>query len=230
MTSLRVIAAVFVSLVVCSACTLRREGPAGAPAPTKIPTRAFLVTDQAPEDGLGAYGFVVFTRRPRPEERARYVHICESYLRTLEPSTSYPGAPRKSLMVTHWLLTDAADAQNPKCDALVDHYDFVRATPIASSANILGSPGPVLVAWATSYKNDLPTSTGLILDLSRFDDADFDRALTIWKEKIVDDPSTWNDGGWKLVKVREAFRNLIQQYGEQIVIVLKSLNPAQQEK
>jgi hypothetical protein len=112
----------------------------------------------------------------------------------------------------------------------VDLYDFPRANPIASSAKVLGSEGPVLAAWATSYRADLPTTTALVLDLSRFDEADLDRAFTIWKEKIVNDPSTWNDGGFKLVKAREAFRNLIQKYGETIVSVLKELTPTKSGK
>lgn len=218
-----------VSIAVFSGCAkTSQNSDTSTSAPDSkyaIPTRAFLAKGQAPEDGLGAYGYVVFTRRPRPEETVRYIHACEAYQRTLEPSTAYPRASKQSLMVTHWLLTtttpEIQQMEKPKCETLVDLYDFPRAVPIASSANIVGSEGPVLVAWATSYRGDSPTSSALVLDLSRFADVDFDRAFVIWKEKIVDDPSNWNDGGWKLVKVREAFRNLIQQYGEPIVTVIK---------
>lgn len=194
------------------------------------PARAFLAKNESPHEGLGAYGYVLLTRRPRPEEKGRYTHFCEAYIRSLEPATSYREVPNEALMVTHWFLTSASSGTgNLKCETLVDLYDFARATPIATSTKTLDSPGPVLAAWATSYKQDVPTSTALTLDLSRFADEDFDRALSIWKAKIVDDPSTWNDGGFKLTKIREALRNLIQQYGDQIVKIVKSPTSTKQE-
>jgi hypothetical protein len=181
------------------------------------PTRSWLFKDQSPEDGLGAYGYLIFTKRPSANDKARYLHACDSYLRTLEPSTAYRKYSKDSLMVTHWLLSvnsaDITDFSN--CQMLVDSYDFARATPIAKSANRLGSQGPILVAWATSYTSDLPVSSAMVFDLSQFAEDDFDRAFSIWKERIVQDPSVWNNG-FPLIKIREAFRNLIQKYGEQI--------------
>ena len=60
-----------------------------------------------------------------------------------------------------------------------------------------------------------------MLDLSDFSTEDFDRAFGIWEERIVRDPSVWNNG-FRVILAREAFRNFVQRYGETIVQVVST--------
>ncbi len=60
----------------------------------------------------------------------------------------------------------------------------------------------------------------LVLDLSDFATEDIPRAFAIWKSRITRDPSVWNEG-FQLALAVEAFRSLIQKYGEDIVSVFR---------
>ena len=91
---------------------------------------------------------------------------------------------------------------------------------IPSFTNV-SSSGPILVAWQEPFPRGVNGADTLVLDMSDFSENDVDRAFGIWMERIVQDPSVWNDG-FKLVLAREAFRNFIQKYGESIMEVIKS--------
>lgn len=122
-------------------------------------------------------------------------------------------------MITYWLV-DQRSSNVSDCGALVEHYDYATANEIASEVKKLSATGPVLVAWSKPYGRDAGTSDALVLDLSDFSDDDLDRAMGIWKDRIVRDPSVWNKG-FNSTKAKEAFRNLLQRYGDQILTIIK---------
>jgi hypothetical protein len=127
----------------------------------------------------------------------------------------------QSLMVTHWLVRERV-RETADCELLIDTYDYAQATKIASSIGKLGAEGPILVAYGQPFERASPSSNALVLDLSNFADEDLDRAFGIWKDRITRNPAVWKDG-FNLELVREAFRNLIQKYGEQIVGVVEAI-------
>ena len=93
---------------------------------------------------------------------------------------------------------------------------------MVSFLNKLDISGPILVAWRDPYPQGPMTGEALVLDLSRFADEEIDRAFGIWRDRITRDPDIWTDG-WKVVLVREAFRSLIQSYGEDVVQAVQIL-------
>ena len=60
----------------------------------------------------------------------------------------------------------------------------------------------------------------LVLDLSDFSEDDLDRAFGIWKDRISRDPQAWKNG-FNLLLIREAFRNFINKYGDQVIATAK---------
>ena len=200
--------------LLAAGCPMAKRAP--------VPARGFLVRNEQPESGLGAYGYLLFITEPTAQSRARYEHVCESFKRSLRDEDEYAGQARGQIMLTYWLLNRPyADARAQSCAQLVDNYDYASAAQLASAVNKLGAAGPVLAAWRKPYgSEEQGQSEALVLDMSNFSDEDFDRAFGIWKERIVMDPSVWNSG-FNYVKAREAFRNLISKYGEQIVAIIK---------
>jgi hypothetical protein len=196
----------------------------------RIPVSEKIIYQDLPKDGLGAYGYLIFTRRPRNEELSRYIHVCEAFFRNIE---LFPGYEIRSYheirlyTVTYWMLTTIPDL-SPKqiedssylCKNLVENYNYGEANKIASAISMVSSPGPILVAWEKPFRIiDPPYADALILDMSDFADEDFDRAMGIWKDRLARDPELWQKG-FQFIKIREAFRNLIQKYGEKIVSLM----------
>jgi hypothetical protein len=183
------------------------------------PARAFLYRDEAPLGGLGAYGYLVFTRRPNESSKKRYMAVCGSYRHNLEPMGEFRHEERNSIMVTFWPLVSRQETKGhvSDCNVLISKYDYAFANRMASSVEKLGAEGPILIAWTSPFLEG-PHGDALTLDVSDFAEEDLDRALGIWKDRVARDPATWQKG-FNLVLVREAFRNLIQKHGEQIVSV-----------
>lgn len=195
----------------------RMTPPPAAMAP--IPARAFLVSGEVPLGDFGAFGYVVFTVRPSPTDSSRHLRLCDSFLRHLEPASEYADDVNpRSVMMTYWLLRSRA--AESECSTLVAEYDYSRGTTVAATVNKLAAVGPILVAWPVPYSDTTSAEGALVLDLSSFRPEDFDRALLIWRNRIVRDPLSWNRG-FALENVREVFRSLIQQYGQVIVDVFR---------
>ena len=79
---------------------------------TTIPARDFLLRGEQPDRGYGAYGYLLFTKRPLESPQLRYLTVCEIYTANLESVDSY-GLERSRLMPTFWLLEERTDA-NPE--------------------------------------------------------------------------------------------------------------------
>jgi hypothetical protein len=186
-----------------------------------VPVRGYLYRGEPPQQGLGAYGYLVFTK-PSASNPARYEKLCAAYQNNLLDANNFGSNYDPSqLMITYWPLSQRpAQANEQDCKQLVANYDYAIATQIASTVDKLAATGPVLVAWRKPYGTSEGQSEALVLDMSDFRDEDFDRAIGIWKDRIVRDPSVWNNG-FSYIKAREAFRNFLNQYGETVVAVVK---------
>ena len=190
----------------------------------KTPTRDILVSNQVAEEGYGAYGYLVFTKRPTDSLYNRYYAICDAYLNNLESSAEYGDYEKSYLMPTYWLVTDTTSFNKNSRDCInwIDNYDYARAKTLASLVNKLNVEGPLLVAWGEAYEKVSEGEDALVLDLSNFADVDLDRAFGIWMNQITKDPNIWNEG-FNLVLVKENFRNFLEKYGEQIVDSIKTV-------
>lgn len=194
-------------------------------APGPVPVRDFLHSGSEPRNDLGAYGYLVFTSRP-VADTLRYLDVCTAFIANIEPISEYlrfEDVAPESLMATYWLLEDslASEDRYEDCGVLIEEYDYARASLIASSVDKLGSKGPVLVAWERPFQPGMTGTEALVLDMSDFSNADMSRAFRIWKERIVRDPRVWKEG-YQTAMIVEAFRNLIQRYGEEIISVIRS--------
>ena len=97
-TSTTVSLALLVILVGCS----QASQPEPIPVTVETPVRMFLHSEGVPDQGLGAYGYVVFTQRPSEQDSSRYMAFCAAYLRALESIEEYEESRRDLLMVTYW--------------------------------------------------------------------------------------------------------------------------------
>lgn len=191
-----------------------------------VPARAFLCRDARPDFGLGAYGYLILTHRPGVEDTSRYISICDAFKRNLEPATAFAGITDPSrIMVTYWMLADSCVDQPiaDECKTLIDSYDYAQAAWIANAVNKAAVVGPIFVAWPYPAESAINGTNvqALVLDLSRFPEAEFAQALSIWKDRIVRDPKQWQKG-FKLQKVRMALRILLNKYGDDIVQILNA--------
>lgn len=177
----------------------------------------------------GTYGYVVWPSQPVADTLLRYEEVCRSFLR-LQGAESFPGKDASELMMTYWIL---ATNQTPRglredCGYLIRCYDYAAAEELASVLDVTGRAGPVLVAQRAALlrpgeKRDEVTSREerlLRLDLSGFSNADISRAFDIWKEWVVKEPKKWGRR-FGLVRVREAFRNLNEKYGNIFFAVIR---------
>ena len=183
-------------------------------APSTTPVRATLVADEELPDQYPVSGFVLFNTNTYE----RNFKFCEAYFNALTDINTHENS--KQLIPTYWLLDQHLPLDTnieAPCEDYTQHYNFSQAQEILAVLDRSTITGPVLVAWPTAT----PYEQVLIFDLSTFDSNDFVRAINIWKGQITASPECWNDG-FNMVKIRETLRNLIQQYGETIVSLIRA--------
>lgn len=186
-----------------------------------IPSREFLYSNEEPNERYGAYGYILFLARPNKNNYERYEVVCQNYLSHMEHLDEYEHIYTRRLMVTYWLLNDnLPNGSSRDCAALIQFYDYARAKEIASAVGALSFSGPVFVAWKYPYifsKNKY-AEHAITFDVSRFSNQDISRATKIWLSIIVDPERGLSHGTLMLA---EEFRNLLQQYGKQILDFVK---------
>ena len=188
-----------------------------------IPVRDFFRANESPESGYGAYGYLLFTRRPDSSNLGRYKKVCMSFMGDLESVTEIGPYPKHSLMVTYWLVDSLVNLRRDShnCDSLLAHYNYPKATIFLAQIKKLSVTGPVLLAFSSPPQTDSTLSDALVLDMSNFADEDIDMAFSIWKDRITRDPDGWNNG-FTVNKLIYEFRSLINKYGQQILDIFKS--------
>jgi len=191
-------------------------------APT--PARDILYSHEVAPDGFGAYGYLIFRKRPHRDDSSRYAAICDAFIRNLQPVGRYPRHDWNSIMPTYWPIDDSIiiNEHSPDCTEWIGAYDYARASTMASSIKKLASEGPILVAWSRPFEKTTDEDSALVLDLSDFMVEDFDRAIGIWMDRITRDPKVWNEG-FNLLLAREAFRTFLEKYGEHIMTAIKTV-------
>jgi hypothetical protein len=188
-----------------------------------VPVRDCLRSDKEPQEGYGAYGYLLFTGRPDSSAQYRYTRICQAFLNELPSVGEFANYDKQYLMVTYWLhdtLLTISNCTAPP-DSMVTHYDYARAAMVLASIEKYSVKGPLLVAWRTTYRTGAPVSSALILDMSNFIDSDIAEAFRIWRERITSDPSKWRHG-FVFDNIAMEFRNLLQKYGKQIVEIFST--------
>ena len=123
-----------------------------------------------PPTTYGAYGYLVFTKRPTETERSRYMQVCNAYVRNLEPLVSFRNLKPRSMLVTFWLIRTGSkvNQRSPNCSRLVDDYGYSKAALIAEAVRKPGVNGPIMVAWSVPYQSRNTIESALVLDLSDF--------------------------------------------------------------
>lgn len=190
--------------------------PASAPEPVAVPTREFLLHGMPVPSRYRVAGFLLFAARPTDgATRARYRAVCEAFLARLPSGAAVSKTPGIEPIPTFWLL--ASPVPDMRCETLVAHYDYDRATEYLSKARKLAANGPLLVAW--NQRPQAPRDQLLVLDASRVGDDGMGNVLNAWRSEICQDPARWKSG-FRLTVVRQALRNLLQTYGNSIVQLL----------
>ncbi|UFS63229.1 hypothetical protein LOH54_03660 [Sulfurimonas sp. HSL-3221] len=184
------------------------DAPTGAAAENEpIATRSFLIHGKKPDPSYRVHGFVIFTSRPTSGQYARYMKTCEAYIATLDPTESH-SSDEYDLLPTYWPVTDELYSED--CVDMINYYDYPRASEIVARLHAeLGTGiGPYLVA---SGEGEL-----MVLDMSTFSEDDIQRAMRIWEKEICVDPKNW-EPRLSIIKFREAFRSMLQAYGDSIL-------------
>ncbi len=194
------------------------------PVPPPTPVRDVLFSNETPRVGYGAYGYLVFTKRPSKNEMQRYLKTCEAFIRNLEPVSKYTHTASTSLMVTYWLMEEHNPLikRSPQCELSVVLYDYARAKVITSAVSALNSKDPLLGAWNKPFEDVTEGEKALIPDLSDFSSEDLDRAFGIWMDRIARDLTVWH-AGFDLVLAKEAFRNFLEKYGDNILRAISTV-------
>lgn len=178
--------------------------------PIGFATRTFAGPSQVPPAEYRAYGLVVFKTRPSKFNRDRFMMICDAYASALAHASEVD-VPKEEQMVTVWPVSrdDVADRLNPlpaasACDTAVDNYGLVQAQNALrildryaaaaddGDAYDTGGRGPFLVAWTPGARIARPDSVALLVDLSHVDDPQHAlKMMTLWHDKIQDNPDLW---------------------------------------
>lgn len=194
---------------------------------TKLPpgvyvtTREFLIGEQQPDSQNYAYGFLLLTHRPSDQKTSeRYEATCAAYVSRLELVARFRTVSPDYIIPTYWLLTQhLANADAPKCPALLKYYNYARAHFLAVRFGVSAIEGPVLVATPKGEQGGPFDPPGLTYDLSRYSNDDLSRALGIWTLEVGRSPEHWKDGFF-LVRLREEVRNELQSTGKEVAAVI----------
>jgi hypothetical protein len=178
-----------------------------------IPYRRFLLPGKGRNILLDPElkSFVVFTHRPVDEAETKEYHsVSSQWVADFEDYESASETakllPVVKLTPFYWPTT-LTNVVGSTCKDLFA-YDYSFASAVVALVGPQGeSQGPLLVLQQQGQ--------WLVLDISKFDPVDVQRAFTIWKRQIVSkDPVS---AKFTFVKFREYFRTLVNTYGDQIV-------------
>jgi hypothetical protein len=201
--------------------------PTPAPVPQREASRLFAGPHQYPPSSFAAYGIVAFPSRATPDDRDRYIMLCEAYAAVL-PHATEVNLPRSQQMVTVWPITtdDIADRVNRAsreqvCGPAVDNYGLVIATEDLKDAAKAGKEGfdgrgPFLLAWSPSPHKGQPDAL-VLSDVTTPEEAK--ARLQSWKSDILEDPAIW-DPSWNLQSVKIKMREWVDKYGPKALILL----------
>lgn len=186
------------------------EVPVGMQRPAMPLTEsAFLLPTERPTSHALGHSYLLLPWRASDESALHRQHVvCLGLRLALQQADLQLTATGGQLMPTYWPLADATGLQD--CGRLVERHDYLRARQLLGS-RLHQQPGPLLTAWSAEG-NQL-----LVLDLSRFNDADIRRVLMFWVRELGSQPQYWNVQGFALPQIRQALAGYLQRYGQQVL-------------
>jgi len=213
-----VLLAIVIILTSCTSTHKRIPPPSpSTPAPIPVPTRDILISGQDPVPGYGAYGYIVFTKRPMDLHSSNEYALCKAYVAGFEPTSSFITSTKKvNMMPTFWLLSSET---HMSCEYLVNNYDYAKAKLISSAINKLDSTGPIFVAWSSPFEK-AQGKDALMLDLSDIEEEQYSEIIAIWSSRITKSPELWGDG-FKIEKIRAELKSFLNKNGDSIVSVIE---------
>ena len=180
-----------------------------------MPYREVITAKNVPMD-KGTISFVLFNHRPVTEATgAKYLEVCKYWEAALSTLTTEAKASLAENEVSttplYWLTRNYAPMLS--CGNLYD-YDYDAAAELSavlSTDDVMASEGPFIVLFRSRTQH-------LVLDVSKFSPPDTQRAFDTWRTQVCkQDPMS----GASLIKFREYFRALVQDYGESILKVVE---------
>jgi hypothetical protein len=154
--------------------------------------------------------YVLFTHRPVSEEDKKiYLDVCNQWMADFETYEDISSnAPKNSNFIPFYWPTTLTDTSKGSCKDGLYGYDYARAAVLLGLiGGEASTDGPIL-----ALRKGL---SWYVLDVSKFEPIDVERAFYIWKKQIC--LSNPTEVQFSLVKFREYFRTLVQTYGEAIV-------------
>lgn len=192
-----------------------------------VATRSILQPGSKISDNYGAYGYLLFAKKPSEEEKKRYLKICDAFLRVFVPTSEAlaVGIDTNNIMPTFFpVIAKCPKREALKSQFLLDNYDYTYSQIVLSNIKKPGKEGPYLVAFQKPFvPGKVNKGTMLYLNLYDFTDEDIDRAFEVWKDMIANDPNTWKEGFNKTL-ILEAFRNFLNRYGQEICDIIKEIS------
>ncbi len=183
-----------------------------------IATRAFLCEDQVPDDGYGAYGYLLFTRRPNEKNRKRYEIIYQAYTDQLNSLSSYDETAKKKLMPTYWLIEKTVESivsfNFNSSEFCINEFDYPRAKEMLARRSF--GRGPVLIAMVRPFEQGNGKGEIVYFDLSKLSDASLGEAMCVWGNTISRDSAYWNKG-FEIEKFRMALKDILNQNSVAII-------------
>jgi tetratricopeptide (TPR) repeat protein len=192
-------------------------------------SRVFAGPHQYPPKDFPAYGIMAFRTRATPDDRSRYLMLCEAFLAVLPHESELALGPSQQ-MVTVWPIeTDYIAAilnlgpRNLTCPTAVDNYNLALAIEAINDAGQAGvgvtGRGPFLLAWSPSTEKGKRDALVLVADLSSVTTNDEAKLrLLRWRTDILLEPNIWKNG-WDVESLRVRLREWADEFGPQILSV-----------
>jgi hypothetical protein len=231
------------SLALASCYEASRVEPfpeAAAPSVDDIrASRLFAGPGEFPPSAFAAYGIVAFRSQATPDNRDRYIGICEGYVASIPLATelSSRGIPLSEQMATVWPIEDSDLAANlnefgdspESCPDVVANIDTVTSLNVINAARRVrtdvefSNPGPYLLAWSPAATVGDSDALVLVWDLSSVTTRQQATDLFAdWAVEIENDPSLWRNG-WDDGSLRRKLRLLADKWGETIIRAITSI-------
>ncbi|MBI1212026.1 MAG: hypothetical protein GC190_11225 [Alphaproteobacteria bacterium] len=155
-------------------------------------------------DTRGAFGFVLFTRRPvTAQEKRTQRDFCETILASLDFMTpaavTTAVAEHHDILATYWPIDASRNSFDVSvafaardCDDLIAWYDYNLARALAARAGVAQLGGPLLMTWPSSGGDERDRDP-LVVDFSKANHERATKALQYWFRQLRNRPSLWTN-------------------------------------
>ena len=240
---------VAMSLLVVSCASVRRSPvpppppppsvppPAGAEEPVRrgdiVPARSYLLSGNAEEPGYGLYSYVLLPHPPLgTEQLTRYTTLAEAYHAVIQPVGDFldMGYDKRNLGITYWLLGEVDRREIPRHEEKADWsffihaYDYARAQAMLVGLDMLGKPGPFIIAATSPIRplasQPLDRQQLLVFDLSRINEEEFVSMLQLYEEK-ASHPKAWPPPRFDPETIKIVLVSALTRYSDSALSLVK---------